>query len=175
MNLDDYIAPTFEEMGINELPESLKPKKNLLSVGEFLEAVLTPPGEEPTAIIFVISKFKEAYDLKKLLKSKLEETQKSLDSWEEALLEKFNEEGVEKITTGQGTFYTREDTYASYDHDREPETFAWLREEGEGSIIKETINARTLAAWVKERKENEAEIPDFFSVTLKRKIGVRSK
>lgn len=167
MNLDEMV-------GKKEVPATINPGP-LLTANEFLEAVLTPPGEESTAITFVIQKFKSLYDMKKLLKAKLEETQALLDQWESAVLERFNEEGVESMKTGMGTFFIRTETYCSFDHEREMETFSWLRENESGSIIKETINARTLAAWAKEQREQEIELPDFFNVTEKRKIGVRSK
>lgn len=148
-----------------------------------LTCIPTPPEgpgpQDPTAITFVIGKFREYYDLKKSLKAKLEETQKLLDQWEEALLERFAEEGVQSMKTDMGTFYTRTDTFCSYDKDRELETFSWLREHGEGSLIKETINSKTLAGWVKEVIESGApwvvDLPDFFTITQKPRVGVRSK
>lgn len=124
---------------------------------------------------FLIQKFFEFYSLKKLLIQKLEETQGLLDQWESALLERFTEEGVQSMKTGMGTFYQRETFRVSYDKDREPETFTWLRENDSGGIIKETINSLTLAAWAREKREQGEDLPDFFNIVLQRKIGVRSK
>ena len=123
--------------------------------------------------IALVEKFKDLWDKKRHLKAELEETQKLLDQWEEILIEKFTEEGIQNMKTGLGTFYLREDFYCSYDHAREGEAFSWLREEGEGALIKETINSKTLAAWAREKKDQDQELPDFFNVTIKPKIGVR--
>jgi hypothetical protein len=123
----------------------------------------------------IIKKFKDLYDKKRKLKSELEETQKSLDQWEIALLEKFNEEGVQNIKTDLGMFFQREDFFASYDHDREQETFAWLRDTGNESLIKQTVNSKTLAAWAKEAIDQGVELPEFFNVNTKKRIGVRTK
>jgi hypothetical protein len=105
----------------------------------------------------------------------MEESRKSKEQWEEALLDKMMEEAVQHIKTAEGLFYAREDLYASYDKEREEEAFAWLRAEGEGSLIRETINARTLASWARDKKEQEMELPEFFKTTIKRRIGVLSK
>ena len=123
--------------------------------------------------IALVEKFKDLWDKKRHLKAELEETQKLLDQWEEILIEKFTEEGIQNMKTGLGTFYLREDFYCSYDHAREGEAFSWLREEGEGALIKETINSKTLAAWAREKKDQEIELPSFFNITIKPKIGVR--
>jgi hypothetical protein len=130
---------------------------------------------EEVSITFLTKKFKEFYDLEKSYKNQMDDARKTKEQWEEALLEKMTEEEVQNIKTADGLFYSREDFFASYDKDREVETFVWLREEGDGGLIKETINARTLASWAKEKKEQCIELPNFFNTTIKRRIGVRSK
>jgi hypothetical protein len=130
---------------------------------------------EEVNLNFILTKFKELYDLKKTLKAKIEETQVQLDQWEQTLIDKFTEEGLQNVKSGIGTFYIREDYFASYDRSRETEVFSFMREEGEGDLIRETINSRTLASWAKEKEEEGYELPDFFNITRKPRIGVRAK
>ena len=125
-------------------------------------------------IVFLTKKFKEFYDLEKEHKAKMEDAKKLKESWEEALLAKMLEEEVQNIRTADGMFYSREDVFANYDHARESEVFDWLHENGSETLIKETINARTLTAWVKEQQEQGTDLPDFFTIVSKRRIGMRS-
>jgi hypothetical protein len=124
-------------------------------------------------IVFLTKKFKEFYDLERELKTTMEEVRKLKESWEEALLAKMLEEEVQNIKTGDGMFYSREDVFANYDHAREEAVFNWLHETGNETLIKETINARTLTAWVKEQQDQGTDLPDFFNIVSKRRIGLR--
>jgi hypothetical protein len=126
-------------------------------------------------LVFLTKKFKEYYDLEKKLKNEMEEARATKEAWEEELLSKMLEEEVQNIKTSDGMFYAREDTYANYDHAREPEVFDWLHDTGNETLIRETINARTLTAWTKEQMEMGTELPEFFTIAVKRRIGVRSK
>jgi hypothetical protein len=124
-------------------------------------------------IVFLTKKFKEFYDLERDHKARMEEARELKEQWEEALLSKMLEEEVQNIKTGDGMFYSREDTFANYDHARESEVFDWLHETGNETLIRETINARTLTAWVKEQQEQGTDLPDFFNIATKRRIGLR--
>jgi hypothetical protein len=130
---------------------------------------------ESNTIVFLTKKFKEYYDLEKKLKAEMEEARATKEAWEEELLSKMLEEEVQNIKTADGMFYSREDTYANYDHARENEVFDWLHDTGNETLIRETINARTLTAWVKEQMEMGTDIPDFFNIVIKHRIGLRAK
>lgn len=41
----------------------------------------------------------------------------------------------------------------------------WLRDNGHGDLIQDTVNASTLKAWVKEQMGNGVEIPDLIKVS----------
>jgi hypothetical protein len=126
-------------------------------------------------LVFLTKKFKEYYELEKSYKAKAEEARLLKEQWEEALLAKMLEEEVQNIKTADGMFYSREDVFANYDHARESEVFDWLHETGNETLIKETINARTLTAWTKEQMEMGTELPEFFNIVTKRRVGVRAK
>jgi hypothetical protein len=81
--------------------------------------------------------------------------------------------GFSKVTTEAGTFYRRDDLYASTED--KSAAYAWLREHGHGALITETVNARTLTAFVKECQEAGKEVPKGVKLTVKKRIGVRAK
>jgi hypothetical protein len=53
--------------------------------------------------------------------------------------------------------------------------FEWLRENDLGSLIQETVNARTLSSAVKGLLEDGETIPEEMNVTIKKSVGMRKK
>lgn len=78
------------------------------------------------------------------------------------------------------TFYLSSRLFVSPQSGRKEALFTALRSNGYGSIVTETINANTLASFVKERmEENDGEIPEWLSDVVntheKISVGVRKK
>ena len=78
------------------------------------------------------------------------------------------------------TFYLSSRLFASPQSGRKEALFTALRENGYGSIVTETVNANTLASFVKERmEENDGEIPEWLTEVVntheKISVGVRKK
>ena len=74
-------------------------------------------------------------------------------------------------------FYLKTETYASAVSDRKPELIEWLKANGLGDIVQETVHSRTLSAAVKELLEDEDELPgelaELVNVFEKTTVGLR--
>jgi len=68
--------------------------------------------------------------------------------------------GKGSFTLGDGTkIHLRTNLYASYVKAKQVAFFAWLIENGHKDLIKETVNANTLKAFVREQREEGNDIP----------------
>jgi hypothetical protein len=129
----------------------------------------------------LIALFRKYYDLEREFKEKMEEARETKESFEQVLYDKMISEGVQNLKTDKlGTFYLRDDRYASVKAETKEAFFDWLRESGYGDLIQPTVNARTLTSWVNEQTEgkeleDDDELSQFINVTVKHRVGVRSK
>jgi hypothetical protein len=131
--------------------------------------------EQKTSLNFLIGKFKNYYDQERSFKRQMEQARELKEQWEETLLAKMLEEDIQNIQTkDEVTFYARDDLYAGYDKDREAEMFDYLQKGGNEYLIRPTVNAKTLTAWVKEQLEEGVSLPDFINLTTKHRVGVRN-
>ena len=72
---------------------------------------------------------------------------------EERLVEEFGQAGIQNIKTAAGqTIYLNREVFAKLVGDQKKAHTA-LRRAGLGDFIKDTVNAQTLRAWVKEMDE----------------------
>jgi len=90
---------------------------------------------------------------------------------EETVFAVMENEDVQKVSVKGRTLYRKIDTYASIT-DKEA-GYAWLKANDFGSIIKPTVNARTLTATMKEFMAEGGEIDESINITIKRRIGMR--
>lgn len=80
---------------------------------------------------------------------------------------KLEEEGLKnfRLASGRG-ITTSTDLYVSVLADDKPTFMQWLKDSGQGGIIKEDVNPQTLKAFIKNRIENAEEYPaDIVKVT----------
>ena len=78
---------------------------------------------------------------------------------EERLLENFSRDGIQNMKTAAGqTVYLNREVFARLVGDTKKAHTA-LRRAGLGDLIKPTVNAQTLRAYVREKEESEEEIP----------------
>jgi|SRR5579864_784839 len=74
--------------------------------------------------------------------------------------------GKASFTHASGaSVYLRTDVYAHYRKEDEEAFFEWLRENGHGGLIRETVNAQTLKAWAKDRVHEGEPIPPQVTVS----------
>ena len=80
-----------------------------------------------------------------------------------AILELLEATGAETTARYEGLGYVRQmepKLYASYAKENEAECFAFVKEQGRGDVIKETIHPGTLSSLVKELIEAGKPIPE---------------
>ena len=95
-----------------------------------------------------------------------------------ALSDAMAEQEVERFSRNGSTFYLNTRLFASPAAGRKDEMMQTLKDNGYGSLVVETVNANTLASFVKEQKAaNGDEVPqwlsDVVSVFEKVSVGVR--
>lgn len=115
-------------------------------------------------------------DVKNLNKT-LEETKKSRDEAEALLIETFDDAGITAVKTAEGNFFFKFGFHASIKADKKPEGLEWIRDQGHGDIIGESINAKTFSTFIKELmdEDEDIELPEFVSTYTKKGIGYRRK
>lgn len=106
-------------------------------------------------------------DTKGRLEAELKAVNATLKELEEVKIPKEMERlGLVKNNKGSFTTATgmrislRTDVYASTVKEHEPEFFEWLRDHEAGSLIKESVHAQTLRAYVREQRENGVTVPE---------------
>lgn len=79
--------------------------------------------------------------------------------------EAMEEEGIESITVENvGRCSITTGLTASIAEVFRPEAYTWLSDHGHGGLIKETVNAQSLSAAVKEMIQTGEEVPEFIKV-----------
>lgn len=91
--------------------------------------------------------------------------------------EALENEGIEKLTlAGVGTVYLQDDCYVSINSERKEEAYQWLDDEGNGDLIKPSINASSLSALIKKKLKNGDEVPaDLIKMTPYTKAVIKTK
>jgi len=123
----------------------------------------------------LLDQAREVKNLKEDIKhhnATLKQLKEKQEILEAGLYQALIDEDVQKLTIDNQTLYCRQEFYASMpDKER---GFDWLRNEGLGDLIYETVNARTLSSAMKERLQNDEEVPDtVVKISTKEKIGMR--
>ena len=102
------------------------------------------------------------------MKATTAEVQNEFDMLRKGVLpEKMEEWGFDTVNvTDVGRISLRAELYASIIKDQKEAAFAWLAENGHGALIKDTVNASSLKAFIKEQLINGEIIPEeIFSVS----------
>ena len=129
-------------------------------------------------IFEMADRLKAARDRKADLKEQLKAAEAEVDELDLALSDKMAEQEVERFSRNGSTFYLNTRLYASPAAGRKDDLMQTLKDNGYGSLVVETVNANTLASFVKEQKAaNDDEVPawlsDVVSVFEKVSVGVR--
>jgi hypothetical protein len=88
--------------------------------------------------------------------------------------ELFEAQGVSSAkVAGVGTIYLQDKVFAYVKADDQDRFKAWLRDNGHGDLIKETVHAATLTAWAKEQLEQAKSLPEFVSASFVTQAALR--
>lgn len=128
--------------------------------------------------------FEKADELKELKRRKseidaqLKEVNALITQTEEELSGMMVDTETQSFNRSGTLFYLNTKTYASAKADRKDELFETLKKNGFGSLVVETVNANSLAAFVREQiTENEDTLPEWLdgkvNVFEKTTVGVR--
>ena len=116
-------------------------------------------------LLELVDKYKELLDRKESLAEQTKENNKELEDLKKELSAKMIEEECPTISR-DGFRYTLQDK-VTYNKKSEEDLskldvsfFDFLREEGLGDIIQETVNARTLSSTIKSLVEEVGELPE---------------
>lgn len=120
------------------------------------------------------SRLKKAKAEEKHAKDMLDKIKQERMDIEAALALEMDVLSMESFKVDGTTFYIRQDFYAGAGKENQAAFFKWLRDNGHGSLIYETINSRTLSAFARETLEEGGELPDYVNVTIKKRVGVRN-
>jgi len=114
---------------------------------------------------------------KRKLDSAIKEVTAEIDEVETKLAELMLEEEMQNFTRNGQMFYLSTRLYASAVAERKEELFTWLKENGYGDLVYETVNANSLAAFVREQMEETEQLPEglaeLVNVFEKTTVGMR--
>lgn len=131
-----------------------------------------------TQIFELADKLKSAKEEKKSLDAQIKEVNATIDELDKELSDAMAEAELDKFTRNGSTFYLNTRLFASAQAGRKDALFSALREQGYGDLIQETVNANTLASFIKEQKtQNNDEIPAWLEGVVnsyeKVSVGIR--
>ena len=113
-------------------------------------------------ILLLSDRYKQLREEKQALEAKVKEINKDIEQVEYDLSQFMTDEEVQKFDRNGVTFYLSTKTYASPAAGRREDLQQWLKDNGYGDLVKETVNANTLSAFVRELLE-EGELPEDLS------------
>ena len=133
---------------------------------------------EEKKIFELADELKAKKELKKMMESSVKEVGKEIEELDLALSDAMAESEVERFSRNGSTFYLSSRMYASPMAGMKEDLFDALKKQGFGSIVTETVNANTLASFIKEQMEqNNDEIPSWLTELVntheKVSVGIR--
>lgn len=129
-------------------------------------------------IFSLADQLKELKDRKKDLEAEVKAITADIDRLDLELSDAMAEAECERFSHGGNTFYLNTRLFASPVAGRKDDMIFALKDNGYGDIVTETVNANTLASFVKEQKTlNADEVPawlaDVVNIHEKVSVGIR--
>ena len=101
----------------------------------------------------LVSEFADLTEQRRKLEAEVKKLATDLAGREERLVEEFGQAGIQNIKTATGqTIYLNREIFAKLVGDQK-KAYTAFRRAGLGDFVKETVNANTLRAWVREMDE----------------------
>ena len=117
-------------------------------------------------------RLKELKETKKFAEQELKEINAEIDKYEYELSQLMAQTETQSFNRSGTLFYLCTKLYASANIEKRYELIEALKAEGYGSLVKETVHANSLSAFVKEQM---AENDDVLPVWLEGKVNVFDK
>ena len=114
----------------------------------------------------------------KNLKKEWDEAKKDRDKAEELLIQTLENANLSQAKIdGLGIFFFKYGFHASIEAAKKSEGFQWIRDQGHGDLIGESITATTFSGFIKELidEDEDIELPEFVQTFTKKGIGYRRK
>lgn len=129
-------------------------------------------------IFELADQLKAAKDKKKEIDAEVKELGARIDELDLALSDAMAEAECEKFSRNGNTFYLNTRLYTSPIAGQKEAMFQALKDNGYGEIVTETVNANTLASFVKEQMaENNDEVSEWIAQVVntfeKVSVGIR--
>jgi len=101
----------------------------------------------------LVAEFADLTEQRRKLEVEVKKLATDLAAREERLVEEFGQAGIQNIKTKTGqTIYLNREIFAKLTGDQK-KAYTAFRRAGLGDFVKETVNANTLRAWVREMDE----------------------
>ena len=135
---------------------------------------------EDKQIVELADQLKAAKERRSELEEKTKEVNAEIDRLDLALSDAMAEAELDKFTHSGSTFYLKSRLFASPIAGKKEDLYAVLKQNGFGSLVTESVNANTLASFVKEQQaENNDEVLEwldgYISTFEKVSVGIRKK
>lgn len=133
---------------------------------------------ENTQIFEMADRLKAMQEQKKDLEAQTKALIASIAELDEQLSDAMAEAELDRFSRGGSTFYLKSRLFASPAAGCKDEMMQALKENGYGSLVTETVNANTLASFIKEQRELTGEdvpawLGDTVSAYEKVSVGIR--
>ena len=133
---------------------------------------------ENTKIFEMADRLKTLQEQKKDLEARAKALGAEITDFDLQLSDAMTEAELDRFSCNGSTFYLQSRWFASPAAGRKDEMMQALKENGYGSLVTETVNANTLASFIKEQREiTGEEIPewlgDIVSTYEKVSVGIR--
>ena len=134
---------------------------------------------ENNQIFEMADRLKAMQEQKKDLEAQAKALGAEIDALDLQLSDAMTEAELDRFSRNGSTFYLKSRLFASPAAGRRDEMIAALKENGFASLVTETVNANTLAAFIKEQREQEGceDVPDWLGDTVhtheKVSVGIR--
>ncbi len=133
---------------------------------------------ENTKIFEMADRLKTLQEQKKNLEEQTKTLGAEIEKLDEQLSDAMTDAELDRFSRNGSTFYLKSRLFASPASGRKDEMMRVLKENGYGSLVVETVNANTLASFIKEQREITGEdvpvwLGDTVSTYEKVSVGIR--
>ncbi len=121
------------------------------------QAVYVTQGEE---LFQLADRLKGLKEQKKQLEDTLKDINAAIEETNEKMVQIMTQQEIQNFNRAGQLFYLNTRTFASPAAGQQEALYSWLKENGYGDLVKETVYSQTLSAFIKELLEEDDELPE---------------